>query len=163
MNGANRTGRPFTGDYAGILLFETLYRFGLANKPIATDAKDGLQLIGCRLTNAVKCLPPYNKPSHDEILCCNKYLSFEVKPMSKDSVILALGVIAHRAVLLAFDLRMKDFAFAHGATHTLPNGATLYDSYHCSRYNIQTKRLNPGMFETIFSRICQQLAAHEEI
>jgi len=162
MNGANRTGRPFTGDYAGILLFQTLHRFGFANKPTATDAKDGLRLIGCRITNAVKCLPPKNEPNTKEIRSCNKYLAYELKAMNKGSVILALGTIAHRAVLMALDLKAKEFAFAHGATHTLPNGMTLYDSYHCSRYNVQTKRLNSRMFETVFARICRQLASGTE-
>lgn len=162
MNGANRTGRPFTGDYAGILLFQTLYRFGFASKAMATGENDGLRLTGCRITNAVKCLPPKNKPSHIEITRCNKYLSYEIKVMHKGSLILALGIIAHQAVLMALGLKIKDFAFAHGATHILPNGLTLYDSYHCSRYNTQTKRLTRRTFEAVFARISHQLAMHKE-
>ena len=162
MNGANRTGRPFTGDDAGILLFQTLHRFGFASKPTATGNNDGLQLMGCRITNAVKCLPPKNKPNQDELSRCNKYLLYELEVMNKDSVILALGTIAHRGVLMALDLKLKDFAFAHGAVHVLPNGLTLYDSYHCSRYNIQTKRLNSRMFEAVLSRIRNQLTTDKE-
>jgi len=162
MNGANRTGRPFTGDHSGILLFQTLYRFGFASKPVATDADDGLRLIGCRITNAVKCLPPKNRPRHDELSRCNKYLAFELKAMSEGSAVLALGRIAHQAVLMALKLRNKDFTFTHGAAHALPVGITLYDSYHCSRYNTQTKRLNFRMFEKIFTRICRQFAMQNE-
>ncbi|HMK14372.1 MAG TPA: uracil-DNA glycosylase, partial [Burkholderiales bacterium] len=135
MHGANRTGRPFTGDNAGILLYQTLYRFGFTNKPRSINQNDGLRLIGCRITNAVKCVPPRNKPEQIEISNCNKYLSNEIKVLRKDCVILALGNIAHKAVLAALGLTAKDFLFAHGASHVLPNGLTLYDSYHCSRYN----------------------------
>ena len=162
MHGANRTGRPFTGDNAGILLFQTLHRFGFANKPNPTGKNDGLQLIGCRITNAVKCLPPKNKPYHNEISRCNKYLTHEVKDMDKGSVILALGTIAHQAVLMTLGLKIKDFVFAHGTAYALPNGLTLYDSYHCSRYNTQTGRLTQQMFETVFARISHQLGKQKE-
>ena len=162
MHGANRTGRPFTGDYAGILLYQTLYRFGFANQPSSTGSNDGLQLIDCRITNAVKCLPPHNKPSSDEILCCNKYLYHEIKVMGKGFALLALGTIAHRAVLTALGLKIKDFLFAHDTVHALPNGLTLYDSYHCSRYNTQTRRLTPQMFEAVFARISHQLGKRKE-
>ncbi len=162
MHGANRTGRPFTGDNAGILLYQTLYRFGFANRPRPTSSNDGLQLTGCRITNAVKCLPPQNKPYHIEISLCNKYLSSEIKVMNKGSVILALGTIAHRAVLMALGLKMKDFLFAHGTAHAVPNGLTLYDSYHCSRYNTQTRRLTQQMFEAVFARISRQLGKQKE-
>ena len=161
MHGANRTGRPFTGDYAGILLYQTLYRFGYANKPKSTGRNDALLLMGCRITNAVKCLPPQNKPSNKEISCCNKYLSREIKALGNGSVILALGTIAHRAVLMAMGMRPRDFLFAHGTTHALPNSLTLYDSYHCSRYNTQTRRLKPQMLEAVFTRISHQLAKHK--
>jgi uracil-DNA glycosylase len=162
MHGANRTGRPFTGDYAGILLYQTLHRFGFASKPTAIGKNDGLRLMGCRITNAVKCLPPKNKPNYKEILLCSKYLSHEVKALHKGSVILALGTIAHQTVLMTMGLKKKDFLFAHGKVHALPHDLTLYDSYHCSRYNTQTKRLNPQMFEAIFVRISHQLAQHKE-
>jgi uracil-DNA glycosylase family 4 len=162
MHGANRTGRPFTGDYSGILLYQTLHRFGFANKPRPTGRNDGLQLLGCRITNAVKCLPPQNKPEHEEISCCNKYLSYEIKVLDKGSAILALGTIAHQAVLMALGLKIKDFLFAHDTVHALPNGLTLYDSYHCSRYNTQTRRLTPQMFEAVFVRISHQLAKQKE-
>jgi uracil-DNA glycosylase family 4 len=157
MHGANRTGRPFTGDNAGILLYETLYRFGFTNKSRATDSNDGLRLIGCRITNAVKCVPPQNKPKYIEISNCNKYLSNDIKVLDKGCVILALGTIAHKAVLMALGLKTKDFLFAHGTAHVLPNGLTLYDSYHCSRYNTQTRRLTQKMFEAVFARISHQL------
>ena len=162
MHGANRTGRPFTGDYAGKLLYQTLHRFGFANQPYSTDSHDSLQLIACRVTNAVKCLPPNNKPNNDEILTCNKYLAHEIKVMNKGSVVLALGTIAHRAVLKAMGLKIKDFLFAHDTVHALPNGLTLYDSYHCSRYNTQTRRLTQQMFEAVFARISHQLLMQKE-
>lgn len=157
MNGANRTGRPFTGDHAGILLYETLYQFGFATQATSTDTNDGLLLKGCRITNAVKCLPPQNKPETIEIKQCNQYLSNEIKLLSNDSVLLALGTIAHKAILMALGLKAKDFVFSHGAKHLLPNGLTLYDSYHCSRYNTQTKRLTPEMFQAVFASISVQL------
>jgi uracil-DNA glycosylase family 4 len=153
MHGANRTGRPFTGDYAGILLYETLHRFGFASRPVSESAQDGLELIGCRITNAVKCLPPQNKPEPAEIRQCNGYLRAEIASLPPDAVILALGNIAHAAVLRALDARLKDHPFGHAAVHRLPGGRTLYDSYHCSRYNTQTKRLTPAMFEAVFVRI----------
>jgi uracil-DNA glycosylase family 4 len=162
MHGANRTGRPFTGDYAGILLYQMLHRFGFANQPYSTDSHDSLQLIACRVTNAVKCLPPNNKPNNDEILICNKYLAHEIKVMNKGSAVLALGTIAHRAVLKALGLKIKDFLFAHDTVHALPNGLTLYDSYHCSRYNTQTRRLTQPMFEAVFARISHQLLMQKE-
>ncbi len=156
MHGANRTGRPFTGDYAGILLYETLHRFGFANRPQSEHAGDGLELKDCRITNAVKCLPPQNKPDRDEIVMCNKYLQHELKALDDDSAVLALGQIAHQAVLLALGLRQRDFPFAHGAVHRLPR-LTLFDSYHCSRYNTQTRRLTPAMFQAVFAAIVTHL------
>ncbi|MBS4098963.1 MAG: uracil-DNA glycosylase [Sulfuricella sp.] len=153
MHGANRSGRPFTGDFAGILLYETLHRFGFASRPVSVAADDGLKLIGCRITNAVKCLPPQNKPEPAEIRECNGFLRDEIAALSPGTVILALGNIAHGAVLRACDAKLKDFSFGHAAVHALPGGRTLYDSYHCSRYNTQTKRLTAAMFEAVFARI----------
>jgi uracil-DNA glycosylase family 4 len=153
MHGANRTGRPFTGDYAGILLYETLHRFGFASAPVSEHAADGLELIGCRITNAVKCLPPQNKPEPSEIKLCNNYLRDELYALDKGMAALALGQIAHKAVVSALGLKQKDWAFAHGAAHALPNGLALFDSYHCSRYNTQTYRLTPEMFHGVFEAI----------
>lgn len=155
MHGANRTGRPFTGDYAGVLLYETLHRYGYANRPEALARDDGLELTRCRITNAVKCLPPQNKPQPDEVRRCNAHLKAELAELAPSSAILALGAIAHQAVLMAFDLRRGSYVFAHGAQHALPSGHTLFDSYHCSRYNTQTKRLTKEMFNQIFREILQ--------
>ncbi len=157
MHGANRTGRPFTGDYAGILLYQTLHRFGFASAATSVASADGLQLSGCRITNAVKCVPPQNKPELREIKCCNRYLKTELETLGKGTVVLALGNIAHQAVLLALELKKSQFRFRHGARHELPNGLTLYDSYHCSRYNTQTRRLTPAMFEAVFADISNHL------
>lgn len=153
MHGANRTGRPFTGDYAGILLYRTLHRFGFASAAESVSAADGLQLTGCRITNAVKCLPPQNKPEPAEIRQCNGYLGGEIAALGDGAAILALGTIAHQSVLRALGLKLKEFSFGHGAVHALPRGMTLYDSYHCSRYNTQTKRLTAEMFEAVFANI----------
>ena len=155
MHGANRTGRPFTGDYAGVLLYHTLHKFGFSSHAESISNDDHLQLIGCRITNAVKCLPPENKPETIEIKICNQYLIDEIKEfaLNKGVALLALGTIAHRAVLMAQGLKMKDYPFGHGAIHPLPNGLILYDSYHCSRYNTQTKRLTTEMFEQVFKSI----------
>lgn len=157
MHGANRSGRPFTGDYAGILLYETLHRFGFSNQAQALSVDDGLQLADCRITNAVKCLPPGNKPRPDEIKRCNTYLRLELGELPDKAAILALGGIAHQAVLRALDLRLKDYPFGHGARHSLPQGYVLYDSYHCSRYNTQTKRLTAEMFREVFAAISAYL------
>ena len=151
MHGANATGRPFTGDHAGILLYQTLHRHGFASQPESVSADDGLQLINCRITNAVKCLPPQNKPVGEEISNCNNWLSRELEVLPDDYVIIALGGIAHKAVIRALGLRQKEHVFAHGAEHNLPRGV-LIDSYHCSRYNTQTKRLTPAMFDAVFAR-----------
>jgi uracil-DNA glycosylase len=157
MHGANRTGRPFTGDFAGVLLYETLHRFGFATRPVSESADDGLRLIGCRITNAVKCLPPANKPETAEIRQCNQYLASELAALPAGTAVLALGNVAHAAVLMAQNLKPKAFPFAHGAVHDLPSRLRLYDSYHCSRYNTQTKRLTPAMFHEIFRRIKAEL------
>jgi uracil-DNA glycosylase family 4 len=152
MHGANRTGRPFTGDHAGILLYSTLYKFGLATAPVSVAADDGLQLIDARITNSVKCLPPANKPLPSEVKQCNGYLQAELEQSPEARVILALGAIAHAAVLRAHSLPLAKFGFAHGAQHELGNGRLLLDSYHCSRYNTQTRRLTTEMFEAIVER-----------
>lgn len=157
MHGANATGRPFTGDYAGILLYATLHKFGFATAPVSEHREDGLQLRDCRITNAVKCLPPQNKPVGQEIRNCNSYLKQELQALDKDSVIIALGRIAHDAVLRAMGLRMAEYGFAHAAEGRLPGGLHLLSSYHCSRYNTQTRRLTAGMFEDIFRRARQLL------
>lgn len=149
MHGANRTGRPFTGDFAGILLYDTLYRLGLANRAEAVSRRDGLVLQGCRITNAVKCLPPANKPLPGEVRECNRYLREELQALQSRSVVLALGRVAHEAVLMARNLRPGSYPFRHGARHRLPHELTLVDSYHCSRYNTQTRRLTPAMFRKV--------------
>ncbi|BAN35120.1 uracil-DNA glycosylase superfamily [Sulfuricella denitrificans skB26] len=157
MHGANRTGRPFTGDFAGILLYRTLHKYGFASAPASVSVEDGLELIDCRITNAVKCLPPLNKPEPAEIRQCNGYLCGEIAGLGDSAAILALGTIAHQAVLRALELKLKDFSFGHGAVHALPRGMTLYDSYHCSRYNTQTRRLTAEMFESVFANIRNNL------
>ena len=157
MHGANRTGRPFTGDYAGFLLYETLHRFGYGSQANAVSVDDGLRLTGCRITNAVKCLPPQNKPEPGEVRRCNVHLKAELDVLPPRSAILALGAIAHQAVLMAYGLRRGDYTFAHGAQHALASGHALFDSYHCSRYNTQTKRLNAEMFRDVFEAIAGHL------
>ncbi len=162
MHGANATGRPFTGDYAGILLYETLHRFGYGSSPESRARDDGLVLRGCRITNAVKCLPPENKPTPAEIRTCNDFLASELADLRADAVILALGTIAHQAVLRAFSLKARDFPFGHGYEHRLPHGHWLIDSYHCSRYNTQTRRLTAAMFHAVFETIAARLAESRE-
>ncbi len=152
MHGANRTGRPFTGDHAGILLYQTLYNFGLASGPVSTAANDGLELLDTRITNSVKCLPPANKPLPAEIKLCNQYLRAELAQSPNTRVVVALGTIAHTAVLRACDLRPTQFRFAHAAEHDLGGNRVLLDSYHCSRYNTQTRRLTAAMFESVIKR-----------
>jgi len=156
MHGANRTGRPFTGDYAGVLLYETLHQFGYASRDVSLSADDGLLLQGCRITNAVKCLPPENKPTTEEIRVCNRFLGAELAALPDGAVILALGNIAHHAVLRACGQKAGAYKFAHAARHVLPGGRILYDSYHCSRYNTQTRRLTAPMFHAVFQSITQE-------
>ena len=151
MHGANRTGRPFTGDYAGILLYESLHGLGLATGPEAVSADDGLVLKGVRITNAVKCLPPANKPTGREVRECNAFLAAEIAGGAPKAV-LALGRIAHDATLKAVGLRPAAWTFGHGAEHSLPGGPVLVDSYHCSRYNTQTRRLTGEMFRSALAR-----------
>ncbi len=153
MHGANATGRPFTKDYAGLLLYEALYEFGYSNQLLSESLVDGLELKRCRITNAVKCLPPQNKPTGGEINQCNQFLAAELKTLPEQAVILALGTVAHQAVLKACNLKLSSAAFAHNAQHILPDGRTLVDSYHTSRYNVQTKRLTKVMFADVFRSI----------
>lgn len=157
FHGANATGRPFTGDYAGILLYRTLYDFGFSNRPVSTHRDDGLELRDCRITNAVKCLPPENKPLGDEIRRCNAYLAQELRDLAPGAVILALGAIAHGAVLRALGLKAKLHPFGHGCEYALPNGGWLITSYHCSRYNTQTGRLTESMFREVFAQVRRRL------
>jgi uracil-DNA glycosylase family 4 len=158
MHGANRTGRPFTGDFAGILLYETLHAFGFGSLPTSVAADDELRLIDCRISNAVKCLPPANKPEPAEIKTCNHYLAEELRTAPDVRVILALGLVAHKAVLMALGLKQSALAFGHGARHVLPDGRVLIDSYHCSRYNTQTRRLTSADFHNVFRSIRAELA-----
>lgn len=153
MHGANATGRPFTGDYAGLLLYQALYDFGFSNQLESTHLQDGLQLSNCRITNAVKCLPPQNKPTGDEIKQCNPYLAAEIKTLPQKAVILALGNIAHQAVLRAYGLKATAAKFGHHQFFELPDGNKLVSSYHCSRYNVQTKRLSMQMLSAVFADI----------
>jgi len=151
MHGANATGRPFTGDHAGILLYQTLHRFGFASSNESVAADDDLELIDCRITNAVKCLPPDNKPVGAEINRCNAFLAAELATLEGDAVVLALGGIAHRAVVKAVGGRQADYRFAHAALHEIGD-FRLLDSYHCSRYNTNTGRLTAQMFADVFAQ-----------
>lgn len=157
-HGANRTGRPFTGDYAGKLLYESLHAYGFASRPVSMDAHDGLRLTGCQITNAVKCLPPENRPSPREIRTCNPYLKQELEALREGAAILALGTVAHVAVLMALGLKRSACRFGHGLRHRLPRGLVLYDSYHCSRYNTQTRRLTPEKFLQVIAAIRDYLS-----
>ncbi|MBL8269845.1 uracil-DNA glycosylase [Steroidobacter sp.] len=155
FHGANATGRPFTGDYAGVLLYQTLHKFGFASKPESIHRNDGLQLLDARISNAVKCVPPDNKPLPDEVTNCNHYLQAELAAAPKDVVLLALGSIGHNAVLRTLGLKPSAYKFGHAAEFELPGGQRLIDSYHCSRYNTNTRRLTPEMFEAVFARARQ--------
>ena len=158
LKGANRTGRPFTGDYAGDLLYPTLLRFGFARGRYGREPNDGLTLIDCRITNAVRCVPPENKPIGQEIRGCRDFLVAEIRAMSRLAVVLALGAVAHGAVLSALSCRKARYPFAHGALHDLPGGPALADSYHCSRYNTNTGRLTEAMFADVFAGLRERLA-----
>ena len=156
LHGANATGRPFTGDHAGVILYETLHRFGFASSPQSVSRDDGLRLIGARITNAVKCVPPANKPLPAEIAQCNGFLATELAKAPTDAVLVALGRIAHEAILRALGVPLRGFPFAHEAAHAL-GSLRLIDSYHCSRYNTQTRRLTPAMFDRVFALARQLL------
>ena len=158
MHGANRTGRPFTGDYAGILLYETLHRYGFASHAESLAADDALTLLNCRITNAVKCLPPGNKPVGAEVNTCNRFLANELRTLRQGSVVLALGGIAHRAVVKAVAGRQADYKFGHAAEHDVDGRFLMLDSYHCSRYNTNTGRLTTAMFHTVIARARELLA-----
>ncbi|MEX2495652.1 MAG: uracil-DNA glycosylase [Woeseia sp.] len=152
MHGANRTGRAFTGDHAGILLYQTLHKFGFSSHAESMSAHDELQLQDCRITNSVKCLPPDNKPVGGEIAACNAWIAREFELLPTPAVVLALGGIAHRAVIRALGLRQAAYNFGHAAEHVIDGHFLLLDSYHCSRYNTNTGRLTPPMFEAVFAR-----------
>ena len=153
LRGANRTGRPFTGDFAGDLLYATLGAFGFARGTYGATTDDGLTLQDCRITNAVRCVPPKNQPKAAEIAACREFLEAEIEAMSSLRAILALGQVAHGAVLKALELRAGTCRFAHGAVHRLDDGRRLFDSYHCSRLNTNTGRLTPAMFADVFAAI----------
>lgn len=155
MQGANRTARPFTGDYAGVLLYQTLYELGLATQPTSVSYDDPLKLRNIRIVNSVKCVPPENKPLPDEIRNCNRFLRAELARLTSARVYVALGRIAHDAFLSAMDLKRARFTFGHAAEHALGETRYLVDSYHCSRYNTQTRRLTPEMFKAVLSRACK--------
>ena len=153
LRGANRTGRPFTGDYAGDLLYATLDKFGLSQGSYDRRPDDGLRLTGARIANAVRCVPPENKPLPAEIVACRPYFLAELAALPRLKVLLALGQIAHQQVLAALGLRQAAYRFGHGAVHSLPSGLHLADSYHCSRYNTNTGRLTAEMFESVFAKV----------
>jgi uracil-DNA glycosylase family 4 len=158
VRGANRTGRPFTGDFAGVLLYETLIKFGLAEGSYGADPSDGVVLRDCRISNAVRCVPPANLPEPAEVATCNRFLGAEMAAMPRLAVVLSLGVLSHAAVLRANGLPVSRLRFRHGEVHTLPDGLKLVNSYHVSRYNTSTKRLSTQMFEDVVVRVRALLA-----
>ncbi|MCB1532200.1 MAG: uracil-DNA glycosylase [Alphaproteobacteria bacterium] len=153
LKGANFSGRPFTGDYAGDLLYPTLIKFGFARGEFKARADDGLEMVNCRITNAVRCVPPQNKPTTEEEKTCRPFLEDEIAAMPNLEVILSLGLVSHNAVLRTFGTKLSAHKFGHGAAHDLDKGLTLIDSYHCSRYNTNTGRLTSAMFEDVFELI----------
>lgn len=157
LKGANRTGRPFTGDHAGRMLYDTLARFGFARGPYGGEADDGMVLDQCRITNAVRCVPPANRPIAAEITACRSFLAAELSVMPGLRAVLALGTVAHASVITALGYRPADFGFAHGAEHELPGCPTVVDSYHCSRQNTNTGRLTQAMFDDVFAGIRRRL------
>jgi uracil-DNA glycosylase len=161
LRGANRTGRPFTGDHAGTLLYDTLRKFGFAGGVYDARPDDGLVLHRARITNAVRCVPPQNKPQPAEIATCRRFLAGELAAADRVRAILALGAVAHASVIAALGLRRVIFPFAHGRLHTLPQGGLLADSYHCSRYNTNTGKLTVAMFEAVFAALVQRLGRVE--
>jgi uracil-DNA glycosylase len=158
LRGANRTGRPFTGDYAGVLLYETLVQFGMARGAYGERPDDGLVLAACRITNAVRCVPPENKPLPGEVTACRSFLLATLREMQKLRAILALGKIAFDTVIRAYGLKASQHKFAHGAAFDIGNGRKLFGSYHCSRYNTNTGRLTPAMFHRVFEDIAAHLS-----
>jgi len=159
LKGANRTGRPFTGDYAGELLYGTLVKFGFAKGAYGADPGDGLKLMQSRVTNAVRCVPPENKPLPIEVATCRDFLKHEIASLTRLSAVLCLGTISHNSTLMSFGVKPSRYRFAHGAEHELPSGIHIFDSYHCSRLNTNTGRLTVAMFEAVFARI----KAHLEV
>ncbi len=153
LRGANRTGRPFTGDHAGLLLYDTLLRFGFARGDYRADPDDGLRLIDCRITNAVRCVPPANRPQGDEVNACRRFLVGELGTAPAPEIVLALGGIAHGSVLRALGQSARRYPFVHGALYRPDALPALASSYHCSRYNLNTGRLTSAMFETVFAQI----------
>lgn len=156
-NGANRTGRPFTGDFAGDLLYATLTEFGFARGTYAQRIDDGLSLVDCMITNAVRCVPPENKPTPDEIATCRPFFAARLAALPKLKVLLALGRIAHDQTLATLALKKSAYPFAHGARHDLGDGRVMFDSFHCSRYNTNTGRLTADMFRSVFASIRAEL------
>lgn len=154
--GANRTGRPFTGDFAGALLYGTLAKHGFANDRFDARPDDGLKLSDCMVTNAVRCVPPQNKPVGAEINTCRRFLAARIAALPRLAAIVCLGRISHESVLRALGARLKDAPFAHGARHDIA-GLAIFDSYHCSRYNTNTRRLTEGMFEAVFADVRGEL------
>ena len=157
LRGANRTGRPFTGDYAGELLYGSLLRFEFANGVYGAHPDDNLVLKNCRVSNAVRCVPPANLPKSSEIRACNHFLAGEIDAMPALRAILALGAVAHAAILRARRVRLRAFPFRHGAIHDLPDGLVIGDSYHVSRYNTNTGRLNEAMFHSVLTGLQQRI------
>ncbi len=157
VRGANRTGRPFTGDHAGILLYQTLLRFGFARGEYRAEPDDGVTLHDCRIVNAVRCVPPANLPEPREVTACNRFLRGELQGMPNLRLVLALGVLAHAAVLKACGIPPTRIRFSHGAVHELPDGLLLADSYHVSRYNTNTRRLTEAMFEAVMDEAARRL------
>lgn len=153
LHGANQTGRPFTGDYAGDLLYDTLIRYGFARGAYGRRADDGLELLDCRLTNAARCVPPENKPTPAEVATCRQFLMSEVAAMRNLRAVVALGTVSHASTLAAFGLRPAHYKFGHGARHELRPNLVLFDSYHCSRYNTNTGRLTAPMFQSVFADV----------
>ena len=153
LRGANRTGRPFTGDYAGVLLYETLLAYGFAAGTYTEQPTDGLRLVDCRIVNGVRCVPPANKPLPAEIATCRSFLARSMAEMPRVRAIVALGRIAHETALRTLGHRLAAFPFRHGAVHALPQSPRLFDSYHCSRYNTNTGQLTPEMFRQVFSAV----------
>jgi uracil-DNA glycosylase family 4 len=160
LKGANRTGRPFLGDYAGELLYRTLLKTGLARGRHDLAAPDALELVDCMITNAVRCVPPQNKPKPDEIARCRQFLIGRIAALPKLRTLLAIGRIGHDSILGTLHLKRRDFPFAHGARHALPGGLMLFDSYHCSRQNTNTGRLTTVMFEQVVAEAAASLRRH---
>ncbi|MEM7618075.1 MAG: uracil-DNA glycosylase [Pseudomonadota bacterium] len=158
LRGANFTGRPFTGDFAGDLLYSTLLKYGFAEGQYKADPNDGLALVNCRITNAVRCLPPENKPIGSEINTCLKFLKSQIVSMPNLKIIVSLGLVSHNAVLKSSDEKLSVHKFGHKSVHQLQNGLTLIDSYHCSKYNTSTKRLTEPMFHEIFELTSEMIS-----